>query len=200
MELHGKLDHLFDFFDKVDSRFDLFFENPEGAFVFSNLHDLNSVFEQLTNENLISPKHSLLETGSGDGRVLALASYYGLQAYGIELSKQVCKESKESLNELYCCGTIPSEPMVTCGDFRREQTYIQLGKRFSSFDLIFNYNTLTKEITRLLTDQGRVGCLFLHLSLQPNPLVVDGLVFVKEIPVTTANHYFRVYEVRGFND
>lgn len=86
-----KTQRIIDYFENLDSKLGNIVRNTKkGIFGTSDLKVMNKFFEDIS---LTTKKH-FLDIGSGDGRVVILASEY-TKASGIEIDEELIKESKE---------------------------------------------------------------------------------------------------------
>ena len=181
--MKSKIQGLFEYYSNIYARFDLFFDKPEGALVFSELNRISELFKELQEKEVIFPGQSFLEAGSGDGRVVALASFFGFQSYGIELGENLAIESIGNISTLVQKKILYNKPKIIQGNFLEENPYKRLGKPFSEFDIIFNYHTAVKElILKVESDSKKDRILILYL-IRENAYKINNfdLIFTKSL-------------------
>jgi len=86
------------------------------------------------------PGNYLLDAGSGDGCFLAMASYFGLNALGIECDPDLVKRSERFFDSLLEDGLIHTRPRVVVGDYLSKESYRRLGVSLQEVGLIYNYD------------------------------------------------------------
>ena len=173
--------------------FDLFFQNYEGLFVFSRLDIVFNVLKTLLKEDIIHTNEKFLETGSGDGRVVALASIMGFQAYGMELSNDMANISLEHLQKLQDQNLVSKETKIVQGDFLKNESYEKLNCTFKDIDIFFNYYTSTELLVLEVANRGKKGCVLISLSLSKRPVKTTlDLVYQSSLP--DMNHWLFVYK------
>ena len=173
--------------------FDLFFQNYEGLFVFSRLDIVFNVLKTLLKEDIIHTNEKFLETGSGDGRVVALASIMGFQAYGMELSNDMANISLEHLQKLQNQDLVSKETKIVQGDFLKNESYEKLNCTFKDIDIFFNYYTSTELLVLEVANRGKKGCVLISLSLSKRPVKTTlDLVYQSSLP--DMNHWLFVYK------
>ena len=173
--------------------FDLFFQNYEGLFVFSRLDIVFNVLKTLLKEDIIHTNEKFLETGSGDGRVVALASIMGFQAYGMELSNDMANISIEHLKKLQNQYLVTKETKIVQGDFLKNESYEKLNCTFKDIDIFFNYYTSTELLVLEVANRGKKGCVLISLSLSKRPVKTTlDLVYQSSLP--DMNHWLFVYK------
>jgi hypothetical protein len=175
------------------ANFDLFFQNYEGLFVFSRLDIVFNVLQKLLDLKIIERGTKFLETGSGDGRVVALASIMNFDTYGIELSNEMKDKSLEHLKELYENKILDSIPNVIQGDFLDNNTYEYLKCKFNEIDVFFNYYTNTEMLISKVENDSKKGSKIVSISLSKRPVKTKmKLIYSNTLP--DLNHYLYVYQ------
>ena len=100
-----QIKELIDYFNSIGPQFDLAFAPEVGTYYPASIEHLESIFQRLTKERVINCNVTFLDAGSGDGRVVALASLLGFESYGIELNKLIYESSPN-------CVTVPAAEFV----------------------------------------------------------------------------------------
>ena len=173
--------------------FDLFFQNYEGLFVFSRLDIVFNVLKTLLEEDIIHTNEKFLETGSGDGRVVALASIMGFQAFGMELSNDMANISLDHLQKLQDQNLVSKETKIIQGDFLKNESYVKLNCTFKNIDIFFNYYTSTELLVLEVAKRGKKGCVLISVSLSKKPVKTTlDLVYKSSLP--DMNHWLFVYK------
>jgi cyclopropane fatty-acyl-phospholipid synthase-like methyltransferase len=107
-------------------------ETSKGIFGTSDLEVIETFFENISLTN----KYYFVDIGSGDGRVVILASKY-TKAVGIEIDEELIKESKEHANILQ------SKAEFICKDYE-DYSYENVDVIFSFADHFFTKTFLEK--------------------------------------------------------
>lgn len=172
--------------------FDLFFQNYEGLFVFSRIDIVFNVLTKLLDEKIIFKNQKFLECGSGDGRIVALASVLGLEAYGLELSNDMNEIAMNHMSKLKEHGILTVLPKVKQGDFLKAESYEKLNCLVTEIDIFFNYYTNTELLAKMVSKQGKEKSIMISVSLSKRP-VKSGLNLIISSPLPDRNHYLFVY-------
>lgn len=173
--------------------FDLFFQNHEGLFVFSRLDIVFNVLTKLLDQQIIFKDQIFLECGSGDGRIVALASIIGMEAYGLELSKDMNEIAEKHMLKLKEEGIITPLPKVKQGDFLKAESYDKINCSVTKIDIFFNYYTNTELLANMVSKLGKRGCIMISISLSKRPVKCD-LELIISSPLKDRNHYLFVYK------
>lgn len=177
------------------TNFDLFFQNYEGLFVFSRIDIVFNVLQTLLDMNFISIDSTFVETGSGDGRIVALASILGFKSYGIELSNDMANISIDHLNQLKKENIITKDnsAKIIQGDFLQNETYSKIDHLFNEIDIFFNYYTNTELITSKIEKEAKIGCILVSVSLSKKAVKTSmDVIYSTSLP--DRNHHLFVYK------
>lgn len=164
-----KFPQIKEFFQKVDEEYKLknkyVFKTTKGIFGVSDLEILNEFFNKI-NLNL---KNKFLDLGSGDGRVVFLASLF-CDATGIEFEKKLIELSlkyKENLN-LNC--------NFICDDFNN--------LNFSKYDILFSYSDsfFSNEFVERLKKEFS-GTLYIYQGIFLPELKKGKTIWIKQTPI-----------------
>ena len=173
--------------------FDLFFQNYEGLFVFSRIDIVFKVLKSLLESNIINTKLKFLETGSGDGRIVALASIIGFPSYGLELSNDMTEKSLEYIKKLKQQNIFIHVPIIKQGDFLKNENYKKLNCTFQDIDIFFNYYTNTEQLIKKVAKEGKIGSIVISVSLSKRSVKTElDLIYSEDLP--DRNHYLFVYK------
>lgn len=173
--------------------FDLFFQNYEGLFVFSRLDIVYNVLKLLLEMNIININQKFIETGSGDGRVVAIASIFGFKTYGLELSQDMADISIKHIEKLVENGVVLHKPKIIQGDFLNQESYERLECKFEDLDIFFNYYTNTEMLIKKILKRGKKGTILISVSLSKRP-VNSELTLIYSDSLPDLNHYLFVYK------
>jgi SAM-dependent methyltransferase len=188
-----QINALFEYFESIGPQFDLAFAPEAGTYYPASIKSLNQVFNELRKNSIIFPNQMFLDAGSGDGRVVALASIFGFDSYGIELNKQIYDSSVNNIKKLYEKKIITHKPQLICGDILNSSTYESLDKKFSEFQIIFNFNTLPYELTTKIVQESKASTIFIFNSIQEILKVDEDLELVKKYDLEDINQLIHVY-------
>ena len=173
--------------------FDLFFQNYEGLFVFSRIDIVYNILTKLLKDGYITTDQKILETGSGDGRIVALIAILGFKAFGIEFSNDMKEKSLEHINQLNEIQIFKEKPLIVQGDFLNSESYNKLNCSFQDIDVFFNYYTNTEMLVSKIYKEGKQGTLLISVSLSKKPVKTDlELLISSTLP--DRNHYLFVYK------
>ena len=164
-------DVLLDYFELRDSKIiakrgQVSYETSTGFYIPSSLVHLWQAFREL------KLKGKFLDAGSGDGRVVALASMLGLDAYGIESEPELVKESIIINNDLKNKQII-NNFTIKQNDFENED--------LSQFDIIYNFVNSVEKIETAINKTARKGILFLLYDTANIPTKFERLKLQKTI-------------------
>jgi hypothetical protein len=129
----------------------------------ASLDNVGYMFEQLMERGAIDTTKPFLDSGSGDGRVVALTSYvYGMQSVGAEIDFVFADKARSNISNLRYNGIINgNKPRIICGDFCADETYTDAGMRFEDFGTIFNFVTNENDIADKIRRQSPSGTILL---------------------------------------
>lgn len=154
-------------------------------------------------EAWIHPGWRFLDAGSGDGRVLILASaVLGLKAYGVEYDERLWRRSLKNIAALsFFYPDVVDLPQVWCGDFCDEDTFSRNGTAFKAFDVIFNYANDHHRLAAKVAEDATRDVLFLYYGPQSFPESFPGLIPVKTLALggegTSARSYMHAYRKKS---
>lgn len=192
-EIEEKYKQLLSHYGNKYTDFDLFFQNYEGLFVFSRIDIVFNVLKMLLEMNTINTSQKFVETGSGDGRIVALASIIGFESFGIELSNDMANISQDHISKLIEKKIITRKPKVVQGDFLKKDPYEKLNCLFEDFDIFFNYYTSTEMLISKIEKRAKRGSILISISLSKKPIKRSlELIFSANLP--DRNHYLFVYK------
>ncbi len=193
-----KYQQLLDHYENKYTDFDLFFQNYEGLFVFSRLDIVFNVLKTLLEMNIININQKFIETGSGDGRIVALASIIGFEVYGIELSNDMANISIGHIQKLVEKKILIHTPKIIQGDFLKQETYDKLKCPFQDIDIFFNYYTSTELLVSKVIKRAKIGAILISVSLSKRP-VKTNLQIIYSTDLPDLNHYLYVYKKNLIN-
>ena len=190
-----KYDLLLKHYGNKYTNFDLFFQTYEGLFVFSRIDIVYNVLQTLLDMHIISTDSTFVETGSGDGRIVALASIMGFSSFGIEISNDMTDISNGHLNQLKNENIIAmnNPAKIVQGDFLKNETYTKIDHKFDEIDIFFNYYTNTELITSKVEKEGKKGCILISVSLSKKA-VKTTMEIIHSTSLPDRNHYLFVYK------
>ncbi len=139
-------------------------DTEKGHFFPASISLVAMGLEELIEQGYISNSSFFLDAGSGDGRIVALASYeYGFKAFGVEHDKYLASYSRKKLKEA------PfdfNSYKIIQGDFLSDDTYKKAGLDFTDFNIICNYEnnafSLLEKISRV---DGQMKLLLIRRTL-----------------------------------
>lgn len=178
------------------TNFDLFFQTYEGLFVFSRIDIVSKVLQALLEKEMLAKNSIFLETGSGDGRIVALASILGFLAQGIELSQDMADISINHINQLKEEKILTGYAKIVQGDFLNNETYTKLDYSFNDIDVFFNYYTNTEPLIKKIVKEARVNCILVSISLSKR-FVPSSLELIYSSSLPDHNHYLFVYKKKN---
>lgn len=157
------------FFDKKDDEYKnidkYVFKTSKGIFGVSDLEILEDFFKKIN----LNEKNNFLDLGSGDGRVVFLASLF-CSATGVEFEKELIDLSDEYKSELKLdCNFI-------CDDFQNLD--------FSKYDILFSFadNFFTEKFIQKLKEEF-VGTLYVYQGVFLPELKKGKTIWIKQIPI-----------------
>ena len=168
-----------EYFDERDAYYKL---HPEICFhvqdfMTVNLDHLKSSIDELAADfaakDLTLKGKGFLDLGCGDGRVLAVASSYGMNPVGVEHCPILAEESRINIRNLSKFGTIGT---VVEGDLRNTRLY-----DIQDFMIVYNFLTLSIDVAKIIHSEGLPGTLMLLEHFAGEPLVLPHLKYVKRI-------------------
>jgi len=155
----------------------------EGVFIPANLDSVRDGFEFLIDKGILDTRRVFCDAGSGDGRIVALASGgYGIPSFGVECDPELVIKSRENLKRLGMSDTVP----IAEGDFVSDGTYESVNRRFEQVEIFFNYWSGERKIASKIAMQSLRGTLFLLLynrEYTPSPSF-DGLHHEETLNIT----------------
>jgi hypothetical protein len=129
-----------------------------GQFAPARLDSLYEFMQQAVVAGYIEPGATFLDAGAGDGRVVCLArQVFGLDASGLEIDPEIVKIAQQAAQER----GIDSKRIVR-GDFLSESAYERVGRPFSDFSIVYNYQNNGDRLAKKIERESRVGTIFLH--------------------------------------
>ncbi|MFW9992451.1 MAG: hypothetical protein ACFFD4_10420 [Candidatus Odinarchaeota archaeon] len=191
---HSIINGISKYFESLEPRFDLFFATDKGVFLGGAIKPIFQALKQLKDEGIIRERQTFLDAGSGDGRILAIAVAGKLKAHGIECNEIILEASRENMKKLIDLKLIDREPVTVLGDFLENSTYYEaLQMPFSSFEVIYTFETCPLELAEKISTDSRKNTVFLYHSLKNEPVLVKRLELLKTMDL--ANHqYLHVYK------
>lgn len=158
-----------------------------GQFVPSPLLHVHMALTYIVENGLINASGLLLDAGSGDGRIVALASFaHGIPTIGVEYDSELVETSINHIKALRSLGIHgPSESMLL-GDFTDPATYKQSGIVFEDFSTIFNYINNESSIAAKIAEESPSGTKFILLGAFPL-LEYQGLTLECNLQLATRN-------------
>lgn len=157
-----------------------------GDFLISDLDRIFAGFQHLREQGTIDPTKPFLDAGSGDGRILALASLFGMKCFGIEYDARLAAQTKGHLANLREQGVLDEDrmPVVVQGDFGKTETYKALGKGLSAFGFVYHYVSNEKLIAKMISRYAKPGMYFLLYTGSSAQRTFDTLQHKKKIRFT----------------
>jgi len=158
-----------------------------GQFVPSPLLHVHMALTYLVENGLINASGLLLDAGSGDGRIVALASFaHGIPTVGVEYDAELVESSIRHIKALRGLGIHgPSESMLL-GDFTDPAIYKQSGIVFENFSTIFNYINNESSIAAKIAEESPSGTKFILLGAFPL-MEYHGLTLECNLQLATRN-------------
>ena len=168
----GQIKDYYDVLDEAESdKGGPYKKTDLGQFLPSPLFQLKIAIEYLISEKLFDPRLQMLDAGSGDGRVVALASFvHQIPTTGIEYDDDLVRLSKNHLSHFDNMGLNGKSASIIRGDFLDDSTYTTNNIRFEEFPTIFNYINNERDIAHKIFVQSPPGTKFVVLGAFP----VDG--------------------------
>ncbi len=124
-----------------------------GVYLPSNPVHLLLGFIYLLKEGIISQDDSLLDAGSGDGRVAILGSLLGMRSTGVEYDSKLVELARYHAQQL---GT---DTTFLQGDFTDNATYHP--GSFRDFSLVYNFINNEDKVAEKIAQDSREGTKFL---------------------------------------
>jgi len=172
-----------------------------GRFVCSSVSHLNSMLEDLINQELINSNTLLVDAGCGDARLVALASAHEIPSLGIEIDQKWAYRSTrniERLRERKVLNGVSAN--ISCGDFTDDKTYDGAGIAFKNITTFFNYWNNYKKIADKIAKQSPKGTLFLLHKYNPKPELFEGLHLEQTITVIDEETSYKDIKGRFIKD
>lgn len=160
---------------------------PYINYIPSPLDSLGHGIEQLVQRGVIDATKPFLDAGSGDGRVVALASLFGLRSVGVDYNDIFCDIAKRNIEILIEKGALNGNvPTIIGGNFESDGTYERHGMRFKDFGTVYNFQTKEELIAEKIARQSSPGTVFLLLRFWNDDSSFKGLVLeeIIELPST----------------
>ncbi|MHA2099475.1 MAG: hypothetical protein ACW99A_12420 [Candidatus Kariarchaeaceae archaeon] len=192
--LSQQIKDLIDYFDSIGPQFDLAFAPEEGTYYPASIKHLFKIFQELIKSSVISPNQTFLDAGSGDGRIVALASLLGFDAYGIELNRLIYESSLQIIEELVKKKIITKIPHLICGNIINSSSYTSLGNDFKNFHIIFNFNTLPYELLRKIEIESPINTIFIFNSISQILKVDQKFELVHKFDLTEFSQLLHIYK------
>ncbi len=150
-----------------------------GVFVPCSLTYINVVLQKLIQDRVIDPTAIFLDAGSGDGRIVCLASgVYRIPSIGVEYDPEIATRSRRHIGRLRKLSLLDEiYPIIATGDFRRDETYEGLGINFGEIGTVFNFASNQREIAHKIAMQSPEGTVFLLCDFNSYGEQFDGLRF-----------------------
>ncbi|MHA1989938.1 MAG: hypothetical protein ACW981_07715 [Candidatus Hodarchaeales archaeon] len=184
---------LIDYFNSIGPQFDLAFAPEVGTYYPASIVHLSKIFQELIDLSLIFPNQTFLDAGSGDGRVVALASLFGFESYGIELNKLIYESSLEHVSKLVTRIILPRSPLIVCGDVLSDTPYNNLKKNFRDFQIIFNFNTLPYELLEKIKTESPMNTIFIFNSISQILEIDNGFNLIRKFNLDSIHQLVHVY-------
>lgn len=194
IQYSSKLLQVHTFFENLAFPFDIFFSTQKGTYAPGSIYIIGHALDQLLKEKILLNGQTFLDAGSGDGRIVALASILGFKAYGIEYNEDLYTNSISNIKNLHLQGLIESEPKIILGDFLDADSYTQLGVLFNSFDIIYNYITFPDDLANKIVLESKVNLIFLLHTVTNHHPTFNGLTLNRSINLNEVNQYLYVYK------
>lgn len=176
-----------DYFAQQDLRHGVYAVTGAGEFVPSSLGRVYRGLVQLMDEGLIRCDAAFLDAGSGDGRVVVLASLVlGLSSFGVEYDETLWHRSLANIDFFRRFYRDAAHlPVVLWGDFCDEETYTRFGTTFKDFDVVFNYANNHHRLAEKIAQDGADDVLFVYYG--PNPFAESfaGLCSIRTLSLGT---------------
>lgn len=173
---------------REDRRFGVYAVTGAGEFVPSSLENVHLGLAKLMAEGLLRSNQTFLDAGSGDGRIVILASLvFGLKTFGVEYDDALWRRSLANVavfRPFY--RTEEARPAIWCGDFCDEDTYIRHGTAFRNFDVVFNYANDHHRLAAKVAQDGAEHVLFLYYGPSPYPESFHGLMAIRSLALGNA--------------
>jgi cyclopropane fatty-acyl-phospholipid synthase-like methyltransferase len=164
-----KFTQIKEFFQKIDEEYKksnkYVFKTSKGIFGVSDLDIINEFFEKIN----LNSKNKFLDLGSGDGRVVFLASIF-CEANGVEFEKELVDLSQKYKKKL----NLNSE--FICDDFYNID--------FSKYDVLFSYSDsfFSKEFVEKLNKEFS-GTLYVYQGVFLPELKKGKTIWIKQVPI-----------------
>lgn len=141
-----------------------YFKAEEGrVFSPSAIAWVECALRKAIDSGIIDTKKPFLDAGSGDGRVLALASILGLDAYGLELDEELFDDAETHLETLAAALDI-ARPRNARASFTDYGSYPGLGLSFEQVGTFFHYfnHPQNEQLIAMIVDRSPKGTLFIQ--------------------------------------
>lgn len=183
--MEPRLARLTAFFSEIKENSKIINSIVKGVLLKGSITHIATVFQRLFAEQLIKPGQSFLETGSGDGRICALANMFGLHTYGMELNVELAKQSKLYCDQLRDMNILANSLTLKImqGNFLNIEEYKKIGKSFWDFEIIYNYTTFQNELAKMIKDYAQPETLFIFHGSTRAKKTFLGLELIKTLPL-----------------
>ena len=142
-----------------------------GNFVPAHIMDVGLAFQKLIDLKIVEEGQFFLDTGSGDGRIIAVAAAFGFKAFGVEINEELLRYSEKIINKLESEEVIPKGMTTSSkGDFFNADAYQKT--KFSEFKVIFNYVTEAEMLVEKISKESPTGTILIIYN--PEGLEVDN--------------------------
>jgi hypothetical protein len=198
----NKISELSKFYSEIGERFDLFYTVEKGTFVSGSIkyiyEGLNFLFLSDELNNLISKNETFLDTGSGDGRICAIANLLELKSYGIEFHEDIASASIQNIDNLISKGILQDKidlkPVIVRGDFFDDSTYNKLNITFDEIKVFYNFVTYHDQLAQKIAHSSPSGTILIIHSPCPANFSFKGLTLIKEVPLPKIYHVLYVFK------
>lgn len=161
--------------------------NPKGGFGITTRLDALTVYL----EKYLKPGQKFIDLGSGDGRVVFVASLFGAQAYGIEYDKTLVDISMKARKTLSKKVIDPEKVHFIQGDF--------FDHDFSAYDVLY-LNIGCAESLRLIDkiDREAAPGSILIMYWMPDEVKFKNFRFLEgSVPAQSIRPHFKVFQKNG---
>ena len=189
----SKIQSIHSFFENLGPQFNLFFSTQKGTFVPGSVYTISQALDVLLKKGILYPNQTFLDAGSGDVRILALASLLCFKTYGIEYNEEIYNSSLLNLICLQEQRLQGLKPYLALGDFLDLGPYTQFGVPFSFFKIIFNFATFPDEIDNKIISESKLDTIFKLYTVNSCSPDYTGLDLVLSLILPGVNQYLYVY-------
>ena len=168
----SEIEAFYNYFEKLGPQFDLALATNKGTYFPASILHIASILDDLIQKNIVQRRQYFLDAGSGDGRIVALASAMGFKAFGIEYNDDIYSSSVNHIENLFEKGLLDKKPNLILGDFLDDEVYSKIKLEFKDFDVIFNFNTQPYQLVNKICLESTQKTVFIFNSirqvLEPN--------------------------------